>query len=129
MMYMTYVCRKVEPSVIESYFKKSGCTSAMLVVPYKLPEYDCIEGVEQVTAPVEDLFSKFGTYIYTPVSRKFDCSPRLVTECFMQGKRVHKDLDYYDIGLETRYSDCVRDLQSLDLREGDKILQIIEQSK
>jgi hypothetical protein len=75
------------------------------------------------------LFSKFGTYIYTPVSRKFDCSPRLVTECFMHKKRVFKDLDYYDIGLETRYSDCVNDLQSLDLREGDKLLSIIEQSK
>ena len=129
MMYVTYVCRKVEPCVIERFFKKSGCSKALLIVPYKLPEYDTIKGVQQVTAPVEDLFSKFGTYIYTPVSRKFDCSPRLVTECFMYGKRVFKDLDYYDIGLETRYNDCINNLQSLNLKEGDDILKIIQQSK
>ena len=45
MMYGTYVCRKVEPSVIESFFKKSGCSKALLIVPYKLPEYDTIKGV------------------------------------------------------------------------------------
>ena len=78
-----------------------------------------------MVAPIEDLFEKFDTYIYTPVNRKFDCSPRLVTECFFQGKKVFKDLDYYDIGLETRYFDCVHNLESLNLIEGDAIIDII----
>ena len=125
LIYMTYVCRKVLPSVIEHYHKLSGCTKSLLVVPYKLPEYDNIPNVMQVEAPLDDFFNKFDTYIYTPVNRKFDCSPRLVTECFMQGKRVFKQLDYYDIGLETRYNDCVNDLQSLDLNENDAILDIL----
>ena len=43
----------------------------------------------------------------------------------MYGKRVFKDLDYYDIGLETRYNDCINNLQSLNLKEGDDILKII----
>lgn len=94
-------------------------------MPYKLPEYDNIDGVIQTEAPMEDFFNKFDTYIYTPVNRKFDCSPRLVTECFMQGKKVFKELDYYDIGLETRYNDCINDLQSLDLNENDKILNLV----
>lgn len=125
MIYMTYVCRKVLPEVIEKYHKMSGCNKTYLIVPYKLPEYDTIKNVIQVEAPLEDFFNKFDTYIYTPVNRKFDCSPRLVTECFMQGKKVFKELDYYDVGLETRYNDCISDLNSLDLNENDDILRII----
>ena len=124
-MYITYVCRKVTPDVIATYHKKSKCSKTILVVPYKLPEYDNIDGVVQVEAPLEDFFNKFDTYIYTPVNRKFDCSPRLVTECFMQRKNVFKDLDYYDIGLETRYNDCINNLNSLDLNENDQILKIL----
>jgi hypothetical protein len=126
MMYMTYVCRKVEPYIIEQYHKKSGCSKSFLIVPYKLPEYDTINNVKQLEAPINNLFDKFDTYIYTPVNRKFDCSPRLVTECFMHNKNVFKDLDYYDIGLETRYNDCINNLDSLNLTDNDKILEILD---
>lgn len=125
MIYVTYVCRKVEPKIIEQYHKKSGCSKSFLIVPYKLPEYDIIENVEQVEAPIENLFDKFDTYIYTPINRKFDCSPRLITECFIHNKKVFKDLDYYDIGLETRYNDCINNLEQLNLKENDKILEIL----
>lgn len=125
MIYMTYVCRKVTPDTIVKYHKMSGCGKTLLVVPYKLPEYDNLPYITQVEAPIDDFFNQFGTYIYTPVNRKFDCSPRLVTECFMSGKRVFKHLDYYDVGLETRYNDCVNDVNTLDLVDGDDILKII----
>ena len=98
----------------------------MLIVPYALPEYDNISNVVQIVAPVENLFDKFGTYIYTPIQRQFDCSSRLVTECFMQGKKVIKQLDYHDLALETRYSDCVNRLNSLNLTIDDSILDIIK---
>jgi hypothetical protein len=104
----------------------SGCARTMLVVPYKLSEYDGISDVEQIEAPVEDFFGKFDTYIYTPVQRKFDCSPRLVTECFFQGKNVLIDLNYVDVGLQTRYNDCKKDIESVNLKENDGILKIIE---
>lgn len=55
--------------------------------------------MQQVVAPVKNFFGQFDTYIYTPVARHFDCSPRLVTECYMQGKNVLVDLDYVDLGL------------------------------
>ena len=77
----------------------SGCEKTLLVVPYKLDEYDYLDGVEQVLAPLPDFFDQFDTYIYTPVHRKFDCSPRLVTECFLQNKKIFMHLDYMDIGL------------------------------
>ena len=126
MMYTTYVCRKVTPDIIAKYHRLSGCKSSMLIVPYALPEYDNISNVVQIVAPVENLFDKFGTYIYTPIQRQFDCSSRLVTECFMQGKKVIKQLDYYDLALETRYSDCVNRLNSLNLTIDDSILDIIK---
>lgn len=127
MMYMTYVCRKVSPDVIREYLRRSGCSSATLVTPYPLKEYDGIDGVKQVTAPVDGFFDKFGTYIYLPVGRKFDCSPRLVTECYMHGKNVFIDIDYADPGLDTRRKDAERDIGSLDLVDGDRIVKIIEE--
>ena len=48
-----------------------------------------------------------------------------MTECFLHKKKVLIDLPYVDAGLQTRYSDCVNNLQSLDLKEGDDILKII----
>lgn len=125
MIYMTYVCRKIEPYIIQEYHKKSKCNKSFLIVPYKLPEYDNIECIEQIEAPIYNLFDKFDTYIYTPINRKFDCSPRLITECFMHKKTIFKDLDYYDIGLETRYNDCMNNLESLNLTENDDILSIL----
>ena len=104
----------------------SGCRKSILVVPYKLPEYDYIDGVEQVLTPLPDFFDRFDTYIYTPLHRKFDCSPRLVTECYMQGKMVYMNLDYFDIGLQTRIEDCKTCLYKLNLTENDRILDIID---
>jgi hypothetical protein len=83
LFYVTYACRKVTPQIIQDYHEMSGCKKSLLVVPYKLPEYDYIDGVEQIEAPLPNFFDRFDIYIYTPVHRKFDCSPRLVTECFM----------------------------------------------
>lgn len=127
MMYMTYVCRKVSPETVVKYLRMSGCESASLVTPYRLKEYDGLPGITQVTAPVPGFFDTFGTYIYLPVQRKFDCSPRLVTECYMHGKNVFMDLDYSDPGLTVRKTDAERNLQSLNLKEGDAILDVIEE--
>lgn len=126
MMYVTYACRKVTPYVIEQCHLRSGCSRSLLVVPYKLDEYDGIDDVEQVVAPVPNFFEKFDTYIYTPVERHFDCSPRLVTECFFYGKDVQLDVDYVDIGLQTRYNDAVSNLQGLQLNGHDFILDAID---
>lgn len=129
MMYMTFQCRKISPYTVLDYFWKSKCSKALLVVPKILDQYENLEGVEQVVAPVKNFFSQFDTYIYTPVARHFDCSPRLVTECYMQGKNVLVDLDYVDLGLQTRLKDCQTSLQSLDLCDGDQIVGIINSAR
>jgi hypothetical protein len=45
MMYVTYMCRKVTPDIIEQYHLMSKCDKTYLIVPYKLPEYDTIKNV------------------------------------------------------------------------------------
>jgi len=127
MMYVTYACRKVTPEVIKQYHEMSGCCKSLLVVPYKLKEYENIDDVEQVLAPVPDFFEKFDTYIYTPVERHFDCSPRLVTECLFYKKDVLLNINYVDDGLQTRWKDATEDISKLELKENDPIIDIIKQ--
>ena len=129
MMYVTYACRKIDAETIKKYHQMSKCNQTLLVVPFKLSEYENIDNVIQMEAPIKDFFNSFDTYIYTPVQRKFDCSPRLVTECFLHNKKVIMNLDYDDLGLQTRYNDCVENLESLNLKENDDIIQIIEEVK
>jgi hypothetical protein len=126
MMYMTYICRKVSADVVVDYFKKSHCDNAILITPYKSDEYNNLPNITQVIAPVDNLFDKFGTYIYLPVKRQFDCSPRLVTECYMHNKNVFMQLDYSDPGLEIRKKDAETDLNILNLKDGDDIINIID---
>lgn len=126
LMYITYNCRKITRAVIEEYHKLSKCNKTILVVPYKISEYDNIENVHQTVAPIKDFFNQFDTYIYTPVERKFDCSPRLITECFFYNKKIYMNLDYVDIGLQTRYNDCLNNFEKLNLTDNDEILDIIK---
>lgn len=78
--------------------------------------------------PVDNFFERFGTYIYTPVPRKLDCSPRLLAECKFYGKKVifHK-IDYWeeDRGLFWRQWDIDNQFHSLFLEAGDPIVELI----
>lgn len=78
--------------------------------------------------PVADLFEKFDRYIYTPVPRKFDCSPRMIAECkFFEKEVVYYNIDYWDEdkGLYWRKWDIDNDFESIFLKEGDPILEIL----
>ena len=129
LMYVTFVCRKITREIIEQYHKLSRCEKTLLVVPYKISEYDNIPNIEQVIAPLDNFFEKFDTYIYTPVKRKFDCSPRLVSECIFYGKNVYLNLDYEDPGLENRYNDAITDINKITLQDSDDILKYIAELK
>lgn len=76
------------------------------------------------TPPVDNLFEKFHTYIYTPITRKFDCSSRLVKECQYFGKKIIFDIDYYDKALDVRTSDCIA---KTDLKHDKQIVEIIRE--
>lgn len=78
--------------------------------------------------PYNNLMDSFGTYIYTPVSRKWDCSPRLIAECKWFSKNViYHDIDYWeeDLGLSWRKFDIEWNFDSLHLKNDDRIIKIL----
>lgn len=86
------------------------------------------DGIEFVVPPIIDLFSRFSTYVYTPVPRKFDCSPRFIAECKHYGRDViYHNIDYleHDTGLYWRMWDIQHDFSSLCLCDNDNIIRII----
>ena len=123
----TFVCRKVSADKIQQLHDMSGCKQSILVVPYKINEYSFLRGIKQVVAPVQNFMEQFDTYIYTLVSRHFDCNPRLMTECFLYGKKVISNISYADdVGFNVRYNDRINNIQSLILSNNDAILDIIK---
>ena len=88
-----------------------------------------IEGFSFSIPPVKNLFEKFSTYVYTPVKRKWDCSPRFIAECKYFNKEViFHNIDYWkeDKGLYWRQWDIENNFDSLFLKEDDEIIQILK---
>ena len=86
-------------------------------------------------APIKNLFEKFDTYIYTPIARQFDCSPRLLTESYYYNKKIIFDFDfkkyagpnYGDIGLYWRWYDIQNNFNKLIYNENDELLQFLKE--
>ena len=79
-------------------------------------------------APIDNLYERFNKYIYTPVARKWDCSPRFIAECKWYGKIVeYFNIDYWeeDLGLKYRVWDIAHDFKSIQLKEDDEIVTIL----
>jgi hypothetical protein len=79
-------------------------------------------------APIGDLYERFDKYLYTPVSRKWDCSPRFIAECKWYGKEVeYYNIDYWeeDLGLKYRAYDIDNNFGSIQLKSGDEIIGIL----
>jgi len=85
-------------------------------------------------APVKNLFERFDTYIYTPIQRRFDCSPRLLTESYFYNKKIIFDFDfkkyagpdYGDTGLYWRWHDIQNDFNKLIYDKNDELLEFIK---
>jgi hypothetical protein len=90
-----------------------------------------------LTAPVENIFEKFDTYIYTPTGIdgsiaqiSFDCSPRFIAECKYYNKNViyHNIDEKYlsvDTGLKWRRHDIENSFEKLYLNDSDEIIDIL----
>lgn len=88
-----------------------------------------IPGISFLEPPVDNLFEKFSTFVYTPVERKWDCSPRFIAECKYYGKQViFHNINYWDTdkGLFWRQWDIDNDFSSLFLTEQDDLISIIK---
>lgn len=85
-------------------------------------------GYNSAVPPVPNLFDLFHTYVYTPIQRKWDCSPRFIAECvYFNKKVVYHNIDYWDVdhGLRWRQWDIDNDFSSLFLEPGDEIISIL----
>ncbi|MBO5840628.1 MAG: hypothetical protein J6Q86_04315, partial [Methanobrevibacter sp.] len=128
MMYLTKNCRDFSGEKVQKVFEQAGFEKLIVVTPTPEEYQGLRDSIVPMRPPVSDLFSLFETYIYTPVPRKFDCSPRLVAECSLFRKNIlYWGIDYDDLGLQTR----IRDIQTGDvwLKDNDEIIRILENSQ
>jgi hypothetical protein len=124
LVYATKNCRN-----LDNYEELSQYGNNILAITNKENKPKDIQGVTFVIPPVAELFEQFTTYVYTPVKRKWDCSPRFIAECKYYGKQViYHNIDYWDtdLGLYWRKWDIDNDFKSLFLTSDDEIITIIK---
>jgi hypothetical protein len=127
LMYGTKNCKDISLDLYKKYSKKFP-NSTILAVTNEENKQDDFDNVTFLVPPVEDLFNKFQLYVYTPVARKWDCSPRILAECKYYNKDVvYHDIDYWDEdkGLYWRKWDIDNDFDSLFLTEDDDLVPIL----
>lgn len=88
--------------------------------------FETPEKIELLQIPVENMWSKFDTYIYTGLTNltKIDCSSRFIAECQHYGKKIIYDVNRFDKGLEVRKKDLETDIQIITLKESDELTKI-----
>jgi hypothetical protein len=120
LLYGTKNCRLIDD---ELYDKISMMGNEIICITDEY--YNDTDVIKYVMPPVDNLFELFNTYVYTPVSVQFDCSPRFIAECKYFGKNVIYMIDYEDIGLYWRQYDIDNNFTGLFLQESDEIVGII----
>lgn len=139
MLYLTSNCRQLRPEYVRQCLRANSCEHYMIVTNEPTRYSDCVADldVDFPDMPVDDIFSKFDTYIYTPTVPKFnphcacfDCSPRFIAECKHYGKHVvYYDIDdaylEKDTGLKIRRRDIDRDIAHVTLTTEDDIFGIL----
>jgi hypothetical protein len=123
LVYATKNCRD-----LDDFAQLLKYSNDILAITNEENRPESIPGIKFVVPPVETIFEQFGTYIYTPVKRKWDCSPRFIAECKYYNKQViYHNIDYWDqdLGLYWRKWDIDNDFDSLFLRNDDDIVKIL----
>ncbi|RLA76998.1 MAG: hypothetical protein DRG78_18060 [Epsilonproteobacteria bacterium] len=85
---------------------------------------------EVMRPPVKDLFGKFNKYLYTPVAKKWDCSPRFIAECKYMNIEVQYDIDYLDVdlGLKYRMQDIQDNVDSISIDKDQFIINFLKEN-
>jgi len=107
MMYITKNCRDIEEKDILPIID----SNTVIFTDSEQIQSKYNSMCQTMLIPVQNMHEEFSTYIYTPVQRKFDCSPRLIAECKWYNKEVQlHNIDYTDKGLLQR----IEDLENID---------------
>lgn len=134
LLYVTSNCRKICDDYLIDLILQYKFDSYVILSDnnkkYK-EKFKPFKNIYFPTMPVENIFEKFSTYIYTPTKDKFDCSPRFIAECNFYNKNViyhNIDKDYLkiDTGLKYRKYDIQKDFKSISLLQNDDIIEIIK---
>ena len=120
MFYLTTSCRSLTNEELSKVITKYGFPNNIILTDN--PALYNIGTVYQV--PVESLWDKFSTYIYTSIPRQIDCSSRFILECLHYGKDVVYDIDYHDRALEVRKKDG---LHGTSLLPSDSFLSLLNE--
>lgn len=128
LLYGTKNCRHINQSDYEDISRMINSDIIAITNEENKPDYK-IPGIDFVVPPLNNIFERFDTYIYTPVDRKWDCSPRFIAEChYFDKKIIYYKIDYWDedLGLYWRKRDIETDFESIMLTGEDDIVQIIK---
>ena len=126
LMYCTGNCRLYDIEEIKKYIETHNENIILLT---DNDYYDSLSNICNVIRTPYDKFMEINKYVYTPISRKWDCSPRLIAECFYFGIEVeYLNIDYYneDLGLYYRKLDIETNFDSLYLTDNDEIVNILK---
>jgi len=130
LIYGTGNCRLLDIQTIIEISKQYNFEKYLLVTDVDMDISSSV--VDVIKPPVRDIFNKFGTYIYTPTQKSFDCSSRLIAECAFFGKHViyHDITQEYltiDTGLKVRMNDVANGIDCISLSEHDNIFNILDE--
>jgi len=117
--------KKVLANIISAY---TDSFNGIVISSRKKETYSYLESDKITTfvPPIKDFHSKFDTFIYAPLEKRFDCSPRLIPECKHYGKEIIlHDLNYIDDGLAIRLKDC-DNIQQLNMSNDDLLISRIK---
>jgi len=136
LLYLTGNCRKMDidklKQLIEEYNKEVPRGTYLIATDepeyYKELESDNIE-IKKM--PIDDFLYEFDNYIYTPLTRRWDCSNRLLVECKYYGKtfqlKLPKDYKNDDLALRSRHITlCSEGIKPLSLKPTDSIINKIK---
>lgn len=131
LLYLTTNCRFMAIEQLILMIAKYGKDKKYKIITNDTNYYDVFgkDNIKILEAPIENIYEQFDTYVYTPVERKMDCSPRMIAECkYLQKEVLYYKIDYLDEdrGLYWRKWDIENDFDSLFLRDGDEIIEIIQ---
>ena len=130
MLYCTIQARRLNDDYLNNLLHKFKQFDQFILVTND----DCIherDNVKIVPHPCYDIFDKFTTYIYSPLTTNWhdvitdvvDCSPRFPAECTFYGKDIIIDAPI-NRGLGVRLHDC-ENLQSIALTHDDGLVDIL----
>jgi hypothetical protein len=125
MFYMMNRCKARPADEVAGYIAKHSFDYYLIITD--VPErYRCLASdqvsVEQV--PIVNLFERFDTYIYTPVT-KVDCSPRFMVECAVFGKDIIYEIEYLDPGILARQRGIDAGVDTLLLKDNDPFIEYV----